>query len=285
ESTDQYSRIRETFKILVSPPDPQTDGVTIGGITVPNNNPSPDDPTLPLDGSVSYQELPSPTDASRWPVLLGSVFWDGTTGKFKPAGAALLKGRSYAGLIGVSVLSPTGELRLASRAKPPTATLSTNAPGTNGRIDIDADLVITGDSHIWGGKLYFDDVGGADDAMPLWVQRMAPPQGGSGSDLRIHIGDKPDPTTRLTIGAGPSPDKEAAVLAVRGDDKVDIATGALRFGTLTRQMIDLWAPNDTTPAPYGIGVQASAAYFRSAGDFYWFHNGKHDNTNGNAGSQ
>ena len=49
------------------------------------------------------------------------------------------------------------------------------------------------------------------------------------------------------------------MLAVRGDDKVDIASGTLRFGKDTRQMIDLWAPKDTAPAPYGIGVQASAA--------------------------
>ncbi|HKF61204.1 MAG TPA: hypothetical protein VKB42_07580 [Dongiaceae bacterium] len=152
ESTDQYSRIRETFKILVSPPDPQTDGITVGGITVPNNNPSPDDPKIPLDGSVSYQELPSPTDTARWPVRLGSAFWDGPTGKFKTAGAQLLQGRSYAGLIGASVLSPTGELRLASRATTPTAALATHVPGPAGRIDVDANLVITGNTHIWGAS-------------------------------------------------------------------------------------------------------------------------------------
>ena len=285
ESTDQYSRIRETFKILVSPPDPQTDGITVGGITVPNNNPSPDDPKIPLDDSVSYQELPSPTDTARWPVRLGSAFWDGPTGKFKTAGAQLLQGRSYAGLIGASVLSPTGELRLASRTTPPNAALATHVPGPAGRIDVDANMVITGNTHIWGGKLHFNDIGGADDSMPLWMQRNSPPAGGSGSDLRIHIGDQADPTTRLTIGPGTSPDKEKAVLAVRGDDKVDIASGTLRFGRDTRQMIDLWAPNDTAPAPYGIGVQASAAYFRSAGDFYWFHNGQHDDGNGKPGNQ
>jgi hypothetical protein len=283
ESTDQYSRIRETFKILVSPPDPETDGIMVGGITVPNNNPSPDDPKIPLDGSVSYQELPSPTDSSRWPVRLGSAFWDGPTGKFKTAGAQLLQGRTYAGLIGASVLSPTGELRLASRTTTPTPALATNAPGANGRIDVDADLVVTGDTHLWAGKLYFDDAGGADDGMPLWMQRLSP-AGGSGSDLRIHIGDKPDKATRLTIGPGPSPEK-AEVLAVRADDKVDIATGKLRFGAQTRQMVDLWGTDDAKDAPYGIGVQASAAYFRSAGDFYWFHNGQHDDGNGKAGNQ
>ena len=129
ESTDQYSRILETFTILVGPPDQTADPLTIGGVAVPNNNPQPDDPAVPLDGSVSYQEFPSPPDASKWPVPLGNVFWDGTVGKFKTAGEQLLQGRTYAGLIGAAVLSPTGELRLASRAVTPTAALQSTAPG------------------------------------------------------------------------------------------------------------------------------------------------------------
>ena len=113
---------------------------------------------------------------------------------------------------------------------------------------------------------------------------MAPPGGGSGSDLRIHIGDKADATTRLTIGPGPDPDA-TSVLTVRGDDKVDIGTGTLRFGKQTRQMIDFWAPDDKTPGPYGIGVQSGAEYFRTGGDFYWFLNGQHDDGNGKPGGQ
>jgi hypothetical protein len=284
ESTDQYSRILETFTIVVGPPDAQTDPLTIGGVAVPNNNPEPDDPVVPLDGSVSYQEFPGLTDASKWPVLLGSVIWDGATGKFKSAKEQLLQGRTYAGLIGAAVLSPTGELRLASRAVAPTVALKSTATGANGRVDVDADLVVTGDNHLWGGKLYFDDTSGSTDGAPLWMKRMAPPGGGSGSDLRIHLGDKADATTRLTIGPGPDPDV-TSVLVVRGDDKVDIGTGTLRFGNKTRQMIDLWAPNDKTPGPYGIGVQSGAGYFRTGGDFYWFLNGQHDDGNGKPGNQ
>lgn len=54
--------------------------------------------------------------------------------------------------------------------------------------------------------------------------------------------------------------------------------GRLGFGTETRQMLNLWG------SEYGIGVQSSATYFRSSGDFYWFRGGSHDDANGSAGN-
>jgi hypothetical protein len=52
----------------------------------------------------------------------------------------------------------------------------------------------------------------------------------------------------------------------------------LSFGSQTRQMINLWSTE------YALGVQGSAGYFRSGGDFYWYRGGSHSDANGNAGS-
>jgi len=54
-------------------------------------------------------------------------------------------------------------------------------------------------------------------------------------------------------------------------------TGDLDFGTTTRQMLNLYS------STYGIGVQSSDEYFRTAGQFYWFQGGTNNNANGNAG--
>ena len=49
---------------------------------------------------------------------------------------------------------------------------------------------------------------------------------------------------------------------------------SLSFGDITRQMLNLWGPD-----AYGIGVQNSRLYFRTAGTggFSWFEGGVHDN--------
>lgn len=56
------------------------------------------------------------------------------------------------------------------------------------------------------------------------------------------------------------------------------ATSNLGFGSTVRQMINLWASS------YGIGVQNSTTYFRSAARFSWFRGGVHSDTENDAGS-
>ena len=53
--------------------------------------------------------------------------------------------------------------------------------------------------------------------------------------------------------------------------------GNTNYGNSTRQMITLWDPD------YGIGVQASTAYFRSGADFQFYKGGSHSDSQGNAG--
>jgi hypothetical protein len=54
-------------------------------------------------------------------------------------------------------------------------------------------------------------------------------------------------------------------------------SATLSFGNQPRQMINLWGTE------YGLGVQDSAGYFRSGGDFFWYRGGSHTVTNGDAG--
>jgi hypothetical protein len=53
---------------------------------------------------------------------------------------------------------------------------------------------------------------------------------------------------------------------------------SLSFGNQTRQMINLWSTG------YGIGVQGSAAYFRSDNEFFWYRGGSHSDAFGDAGA-
>jgi len=70
-----------------------------------------------------------------------------------------------------------------------------------------------------------------------------------------------------------------AALTVNGNVAVD-APGTLSFGSQTRQMLNLWGPND-----FGIGVQSARLYFRAngAGGFSWFNGGVHNDGIDNAG--
>jgi hypothetical protein len=73
------------------------------------------------------------------------------------------------------------------------------------------------------------------------------------------------------IGTAAAP---AARLHVEGDLRV---TGALGFGNVTRQMVNLWGSG------YGIGVQNSTTYLRSDGNFAFYRGGSHNDAQLNAG--
>jgi hypothetical protein len=55
-----------------------------------------------------------------------------------------------------------------------------------------------------------------------------------------------------------------------GDVSID-PSGALKFGSTTRQMINLWGD------VYAIGVQNNTGYFRTDGEFAWYRKGAHSN--------
>lgn len=62
-----------------------------------------------------------------------------------------------------------------------------------------------------------------------------------------------------------------------GPLSIDPSTN-LSFGSQVRQMINLWSTE------YGIGVQSSTQYYRTAGNFAWFRGGVHNDAAINAGA-
>jgi hypothetical protein len=54
-------------------------------------------------------------------------------------------------------------------------------------------------------------------------------------------------------------------------------TGTLRFGTVTRQMLNLWGTG------YGVGVQSWTTYLRTDGNFAFYKGGSHSDEPLNAG--
>lgn len=53
--------------------------------------------------------------------------------------------------------------------------------------------------------------------------------------------------------------------------------GTLSFGSVTRQMLNLWSTD------YALGVQSSTLYFRSGSRFSWFRGGSHNDSENNPG--
>ncbi|MBL0163241.1 MAG: tail fiber domain-containing protein [Xanthomonadales bacterium] len=68
-----------------------------------------------------------------------------------------------------------------------------------------------------------------------------------------------------------------AALTINGNAAIS-TTGSLGFGNQTRQMLNLWGPND-----FGIGVQTGTLYSRSNTSFAWFQGGVHNDGYNNAG--
>jgi hypothetical protein len=283
-----YSRIIETFRFVVGTQNPTRDPIVVGGRNAqPAASAAPGDPVEPPDASVPYQEFPEIERSARWLVQLGWVHWDGTVRKFRPAASVETKdaGRRYAGLIGSSLLAEGPALLLAPRV-PPADVEAAPFAEIGGRVSIDGSVVAKKDINIDGGKLQLRAIGGTDETRPLWLQRLGA-AAGSGADLRIHIGDTPDAATRLTIGSGPQPTStatEKVVLAVAGDDKVHIPTGALLFGDGARSLVDLGPDTGVHAGQNAIGRHSGSVYYRSQGSHYWHFQGAHDNADGNPGA-
>lgn len=284
--TDQESRTIETFRVVVGnlTDSQQRDKITVNGKLVEATDELP-------DASVPYQDLTA-TDSTRWLLQLGFVRW---LAKANPAadGDHFVKsqsdtekkkareGRAYAGNVTSKMFAPAGKLEIVDRFSDPLPTLATDEhyPGVavtlRGSLEVDRLLDAKQDVEIDGGKLLFDDAGGSDQNIPIWVQRQLDSTG-TITNLRVHLGDKTGKDgagVRLSIGPKDGSD-EKAVLAIKADDTVDIPTGALNFGKAQRQMLNLG--NDSSGnAVYGIGVQNGTQYSRTQSDFRWYRGGQH----------
>lgn len=285
---ESFGRLRESYRFAVGTIEPWRDELFVGGdVAHAIATPQPPGPIEPADASVPYQDFPDSERGALWLVRLGSVHWDGTVRKFRPVASPdrLSEGRVYAGLTGASLLSEAPGLRIAPRVAHVDRD-DADFAGVEGRLRVDGRVVAKRDVFLHGGLLSFQATGGTDETRPLWIKRLAPPAG-SGADLRIHIGDTAQASTRLTIGPGPVPTAigtEQVVLAVRGDDKVDVPTGRLRLQGAPRQLLDLSVEDDLKIGGNGIGRHAGATYWRSTGGHYWYRGGEHRDADGDPGT-
>lgn len=276
DGEDQNKRVREDFRIVIDPPSPKHPAVVVGGKdAVLRSDPAAANApaVIPDDESVPYQDFPD-DDSVRWLVCLGSATWNPQKGLFEVTpDPTRIAGRVYTGVIAESVLSPSAKLLLRPRTfvagkedVDPFATIQ-------GQLQVDGRIVAKKDVFLDGGRLSLRTTGGDDDHVPFWLQRM-PPKPPIGYELRIDIGPK-NQAQRLSIGTdGDDAPNAKAVLTVRADNNVDIATGKLNFEATSpsRQMLNLSGPD------YGIGVQKATLYNRSLSAFAWYRGGVHDDT-------
>ena len=286
--TNAFSRVQETFQIVVDPIPPTSDPVVVGGNDVtppptagwtqpaalPPLPASEGDVVIALDRSVPFQALPDDNTTANWLVPLGKVLWDGPNQRFLQSAQAIAnQGRQYAGSVTAFVYAPAGALTIQDRSTPPVwdASYTGVAVEIQGSLTVDAQLTAQADVWINGGDVYFKDAGGADGDTVLYLQRIDGPTGGA--DLHIHIGDNSNPINtpqRFTIGYGASGSTtDTNVFTVNSDGDVDMPNGSLSFGTQQAQILNLSGTN------YGIGVQTDTLYFRSASDFAFYTGGKY----------
>lgn len=256
------TRITEGWRIVVSPTPPERDDIIVDGAVMA----SPPD-----DLSVPFQELPEEPPGDRWLIRLGTVHWDGTQQRFRPAAAGRLnEERRYVGAIADHVLTPAATLDVRQRRRPSDVDAAdfANVEGrlrAQGRINAEKEVWIEGD------RIRFTYDTGDEENTQITLGRERPAGNAVGHRLRLRLGEPADDKTWLTIGPGEG-GTATDVVRVQTSDIVEIPTGVLKFGSQVRQMIDLWSTD------YGIGMQSGTMYFRTAAHFAWYKGGEHDDT-------
>lgn len=289
-----FSRVRESFEIVVKPIPPTSDPVYVDlrEVTPPATTGWTQPSTLPplptteggvavaLDNSVPFQDLPDDNATARWLVQLGQVLWDGPNQRFlQSADANANAHRQYAGSVAAVIYAPAGALTIQDRSTPSTVFgTGTNPAGVavevQGTLTVDNQLTAQQDVWLNGGNTYalrFKDSGGSDGDTALNIQRLDGASGGAA--LHIHIGDGSDPKNtpqQLTVGYGKAaPTSDTTVFSVGADGNAQIPAGSLSFGSQQSQMLNL------SGTAYGIGVQPGTLFFRSASDFAFYDNGNY----------
>jgi hypothetical protein len=165
-TTGAYGRVGETYTLTVTgtatpPPD---SGIVVDGtqVTTPTSATTsssgtvldPPPITLPLDGSVPYQEFSTDDSTLVWWLPLGRVMWDSYNQVFlqlvqgDPVKSAISAafGREYAGNVSATTYVPAGQYTVVDRNSP--YPLQPNDPGVQmevaGSLQVDVHLVAGG---------------------------------------------------------------------------------------------------------------------------------------------
>jgi hypothetical protein len=204
----QRTRLREGYEILIDPEDPRPDKVVVDGrgLSAPARRTpsSASAPTIPVDASVPYQELPAEGGADRWPVRIGSVNWDAAKGEMvKPAAGH--DGRVYAGVVGAQLLAPGGQIVVGNRATTPKPPDKPNdlLVAIEGRMRVDGRLTARDSVQVDAGKLELRDrLGGNSPALELYRR--------DDEGVRVRLGDAGQGKLALSVGTKDGKDFAAA---------------------------------------------------------------------------
>jgi hypothetical protein len=229
DAENQFSRVRESFQIIVEPKTIAHDDITVAGKAVTPPPPvNAGDLTIMPDESVPYQELPDDDASSFWLIRLGSANWDGVNQTFLPAAAGRLQEeRDYAGNVTAEILAPDKQLLIRDRATATLLPLEPSADGADvtegvkveleGSLQVDRLLTAKADLQIHGRKLDFRDSGGDTGNVAITIRRED--SGGAGGvDLQVNIGEGDQGKNRLAIRAQ---NKDKVTIADNGDTKID----------------------------------------------------------------
>lgn len=228
---DQYSRVQETFKIEVGERrnhSDRHDPISIAGYSVDAKDAlqrlDPQTPPIELfDESVPYQTFPGTGEKRRWLIPLGYVRWKPNPDASQPGRFVEMadadrersrRFRRHIGVVAEGLEAADGVIRMHDRTR------AYSTVWTDDLVWIEGDLRVEGDAKVFGGKIDFRDANGADQGVPLWIQRVED-NGVGGKDLRVRIGQNENGDHRLAVGPQVGTDFHAR-LVVRDDGKVGI---------------------------------------------------------------
>jgi hypothetical protein len=188
---DQFTRIREAFRLIYQ------------------NDPPSQDQTNPYP---PYEPLEDNATAYPWPIYLGTVQWNSTD---KTITGVEANKRRYVGLIGAEITPP-----LVAQSQD--ATGNTVAPALKNNLTLRADethikglnlgesgrLVVDGNVQLNGSRLELRSTGGAEPEIPLQMSRQR------SKDFHVQIGNGAGQEARFVVGPG---NEEKLVVNGNGD--------------------------------------------------------------------
>lgn len=294
--TTQFTRVRETFRIVPAPDPPTHDAITVDGQAAtrradvdPANPPAV---IIPDDESVPYQELPLETDDPRWLVRLGSVQWDGTRNPpafVKDTANRLLEARHYAGLVSAHLLAPAAGLTVRDRSTPTPLPNDDKVTGATvvveGALQVDRLLTAKRDVQLHGGKIDLRDGGGANGGAPFLVYRSLTQNTDGGNDLRVALGTAGDGKHHFVVG----PEKGGSLdvkFGVRDNGDVHLngkifvkdqarfeaglsIKGVVDFDDVLGDRLMMWG-DAAQAASYGFGIESGTLYARAGTRHRWY---------------
>jgi hypothetical protein len=236
DSAGQFSRIEESFRIVIGEQPNSTDrysGVTVGAKTLTDAKAALQtfDPAAPLvyDESIPQQTFPAAEDRARWLIPIGYVRWlpvlnqlghfvardDSGAGGFPKDSDQIRVFRRHIGVVTEGIEAADGRIRLKNRGK------SFSSVRSDDLVWIEGDTRVEGDLRLFDHKLDFKDILGSDNGIPLSISRAD--EAGKGS-LRAVIGQAAAGANIFAVGPLDAGNNFQAKVTVRDDGNVGIGT-------------------------------------------------------------